>query len=508
MKQIINLLLLITIGVFAFTINASGQTAGIDWVSRNSAADNNWLSVTYGNGLFVAVSTTGSGNRVMTSPDGINWTARNAAADNDWTSVTYGNGLFVAVANTGSGNRVMTSADGINWTIRNSPANNSWRGVTYGNGLFVAVAFSGFGNRVMSSPDGVNWTIRDSPADNNWLSVTYGNGLFVAVANSGSGNRVMTSPDGINWTIRNSPADNNWSGICYGNGLFVAVAISGNGNRVMTSPDGINWTLRNSPADNSWFGVIHGNGLFVAVATTGSGNRVMTSPDGINWTLRNSPADNNWISISYGNGLFVGVAYSGSGNRVMTSGTYGGTLPLRLLNLSVKQQNKHCQLQWTTIEEQNTSHFVIEHSSDGRNFSSIGRIAAMGSVATSHNYSFIDEHPEPGTNYYRLKMIDLDGQFTFSKILIVNSPVDEQIIVTAYPNPAHSNTTLSVIAPVAEPATYTLLDQTGRQLYSINTLLSKGANRIVIDMEQLTAGNYYLLLQGQRMARSIKIIKQ
>jgi hypothetical protein len=129
----------------------------------------------------------------MTSPDGINWTIRTSAADNQWFSVCYGNGLFVAVSYDGSGNRVMTSPDGINWTIRTNAANNQWLSVCYGNGLFVAVANSGSGNRVMTSPDGINWTIRTSAADNQWHSVCYGNGLFVAVAITGSGNLVMTS---------------------------------------------------------------------------------------------------------------------------------------------------------------------------------------------------------------------------------------------------------------------------------------------------------------------------
>jgi hypothetical protein len=62
-------------------------------------------------GLFVAVASTGTGNRVMTSPDGISWTARSSAADNSWVSVCWSKemGLFVAVASTGTGNRVMTS---------------------------------------------------------------------------------------------------------------------------------------------------------------------------------------------------------------------------------------------------------------------------------------------------------------------------------------------------------------------------------------------------------------
>jgi hypothetical protein len=120
------------------------------------------------------------------------WQIRSSAADNEWYSVTYGNGLFVAVASGGVGNRVMTSPDGITWTIRSSAADNNWRGVTYGNGLFVAVATTGTGNKVMTSPDGITWTIRSSAADNYWYSVTYSNGLFVAVASGGVGNRVMT----------------------------------------------------------------------------------------------------------------------------------------------------------------------------------------------------------------------------------------------------------------------------------------------------------------------------
>ena len=71
----------------------------------------------------------------MTSPDGINWTSRSTPVDNNWQSVCYGNGLFVAVSTSGEGNRVMTSPDGINWTIRSTPFDNNWYSVCYGDGL-------------------------------------------------------------------------------------------------------------------------------------------------------------------------------------------------------------------------------------------------------------------------------------------------------------------------------------------------------------------------------------
>ena len=189
----VSVLLMVAAGTLMGAGAAKADQGGFTWTSQTSAADNYWRSVTYGNGLFVAVSYDGSGNRVMTSPDGITWTSRTSAADNYWYSVTYGNGLFVAVAYIGVGNMVMTSPDGITWTSRTSAANNGWRSVTYGGGLFVAVANSGTGNRVMTSPDGVAWTIRTSAADSTWNSVTYGNGLFVAVGYGGTGNLVMTS---------------------------------------------------------------------------------------------------------------------------------------------------------------------------------------------------------------------------------------------------------------------------------------------------------------------------
>ena len=299
-------------------LHPAAAATGIDWTAGSAAAANSWRSVTYGNGLFVAVSALGIGNRVMTSPDGITWTIRTSAADNSWYSVTYGNGLFVAVSYTGTGNRVMTSPDGITWTSRTSAADNLWRSVTYGKGLFVAVSSSGTGNRVMTSPDVVNWSTQTSAANNGWQSVTYGNGLFVAVSNDGTGNRVMTSPNGITWTIRTSAANSGWQSVTYGNGLFVAVSSSGSGNDVMTSPDGITWTIRTS-AGNSWNSVTYGNGLFVAVSTDGSNDGVMTSPDGITWSSRTPSSNDPWFAVTYGGGRFVAVEYGG--DQVMYSGS-------------------------------------------------------------------------------------------------------------------------------------------------------------------------------------------
>ena len=188
-----------------FVTDSSSVPAGVTWITRTSVADNTWSSVAWGNGMFVAVAGSGTGNRVMTSPDGITWTLRSSAADNNWNSVTWGGPAgqetFVAVAGTGTGDRVMTSPDGITWTTRASASDNSWSSVTWGGPAgqetFVAVAISGTGDRVMTSPDGITWTPQTSAVDNFWYSVAWGGPTgqetFVAVAINGTGNRVMTS---------------------------------------------------------------------------------------------------------------------------------------------------------------------------------------------------------------------------------------------------------------------------------------------------------------------------
>lgn len=372
----------------------------------------------------------------MTSPDGITWTTRTSAADNLWNCITYGNGVFVAVASSGTGNRVMTSSDGINWTARASISDNmDWDYVTYGNGLFVASASSGSSTamRIMTSTNGISWTGRHDNI-NYWNCVTYGNGLFVALRQATT-NGVITSPDGINWSYRDAPVAKNWRSITYGNGLFVAVSYEGNTDQIMTSPDGINWTARNAPVANQWWNVTYGNGLFVAVAGSGTGNRIMTSPDGINWTIRNSPADNAWYGLTYSNGLFVAVSVNGSGNQVMTSGTFG-VLPLQWGKFDAQQKADSVLLTWTTLQEQNTQDFQVQHSINAQQWTAVGTLPAAGNSNTVRNYQYVHQGPFKTSmqHYYRILQRDLDGKFSYSKVIRIEYP-EAATDVVLYPNP-------------------------------------------------------------------------
>ena len=108
------------------------------------------------------------------------WTQATLPASEDWSSVCYGNGKFVAVAS--YSNIAAYSTDGVTWTQATLPANADWRSVCYGNGKFVAMAMNS--TIAAYSTDGITWTQTTMPNKLSWQSVCYGNGKFVAMANS------------------------------------------------------------------------------------------------------------------------------------------------------------------------------------------------------------------------------------------------------------------------------------------------------------------------------------
>src|SRR5688572_20635943 len=215
-------------------IRLERSNIGLDdsWESQVGAGSFLVRDITFGNGLFVAVTISGGTTHVLTSPDGESWTLQ-TTPDAEWTSVVFGNGLFVACAQN-TDDRIMTSTDGITWTLVTVDL-YAWQAIEYGNGIFVAIGE----DRAITSPDGVVWTLETTAANLGWNDIAYGGGFFVAVASSGS-DRVMRSSDGATWTLHSSADDTvSWESLTFGNGLFVAVAPRNfaSNNLIMTSID-------------------------------------------------------------------------------------------------------------------------------------------------------------------------------------------------------------------------------------------------------------------------------
>ena len=135
-------------------------------------------------------------------------------------------------------------------------------------------------------------------------------------------------------------------------------------------------------------------------------------------------ASNNFV-------LTNGVVSTGL-NELTLSGVT--TLPLTWLSFVVVKQNETALLKWSTVQEQNTRNFTVQHSPNGINWSSIGLLQATGSANTTGSYSYVHSHPVTGINYYRILQTDMDYRKSFSSIRTVKfTKTDEPFIIIGNP---------------------------------------------------------------------------
>lgn len=185
-------------------------------------------------------------------------------------------------------------------------------------------------------------------------------------------------------------------------------------------------------------------------------------------------------------------------------------LPVKYRLFSVRLQGNDGQLAWVTTEEINASHIAVERSVDGRSFVSIGSLPAAGTSASEKQYQFFDRNVSfLGVQlvYYRLKMVDIDGKYSYSKTVLL--PLDETgSLIRLYPNPAKDHATLLVSAKQNESAAYRITDYSGRILLTRALVLNPGSNAIDLPLEGLAPGVYTIQLRGQTILHVIPFIRQ
>jgi uncharacterized delta-60 repeat protein len=170
--------------------------------------------------------------------------------------------------------------------------------------------------------------------------------------------------------------------------------------------------------------------------------------------------------------------------------TQGAPLPVSLLDFTGVSQNKSVLLQWKIATEKNLARFVIERSGDGNRFLTINSITVRAINAVTTNYSITDSQPLQGINFYRLKMVDADGEFTYSNIIAVKITADSKLHI--FPNPVTK--VLFVEANGNnENAIVQIVDAGGRKLKEIKVFLN-GATSFSVDVSNLPNGIYNLVI--------------
>ena len=170
------------------------------------------------------------------------------------------------------------------------------------------------------------------------------------------------------------------------------------------------------------------------------------------------------------------------------------TTPVTLLNFTVQRVKKINKISWSTSQEINSKIFIIERSNNGRNFSAIGQIAATGNSYTTINYSFTDNAPAKGINYYRLKQVDIDNTAKYSAIRNVRNEGTADIAV--YPNPVKDIIKIDISSDKADKVSISITDMSGKLVYSKSSIdITEGMNNPGINASSLKAGTYIIKIQ-------------
>jgi hypothetical protein len=146
--------------------------------------------------------------------------------------------------------------------------------------------------------------------------------------------------------------------------------------------------------------------------------------------------------MALGTNPYVGIAYTTHDNSVLDTTlvdhvtlSVGGVLSVTIINFNAKNVNdKSALLNWTTSGEINNDRFEIQRSTSNTDFETIGSVAGNGTTSKSLSYTFADNHPEDGTNYYRIKQLDKNGNVSYSPTVSVKFDFRK---IEIFPNPAH-----------------------------------------------------------------------
>lgn len=165
-------------------------------------------------------------------------------------------------------------------------------------------------------------------------------------------------------------------------------------------------------------------------------------------------------------------------------------LPVRLGMFNAKLIENSVHLDWITYSEENNSGFDIERSSDAKRFEKIGFIEGKINSTSENNYTATDPFPLTGISYYRLKQIDLNGTYAYSRVRSVNNTNAKPVIV--YPNPVRDILTIDLKGNKVL-GNLTILNILGQEIQHTDL---KGTGQTAIDVSTLTPGMYFYRLDN------------
>jgi large repetitive protein len=248
------------------------------------------------------------------------------------------------------------------------------------------------------------------------------------------------------------------------------------------------------------------NGITVAYENQGNSN----TPFMVKLNVADNPFDG--ISISTNPNLaFVDLDKNGmddvffggnDGNLYFYLGSGCTVLPVEMAYFNATAKGQMSILDWMTATEQNNEGFYIQRSIDGENWETLDFVHGFGTTNEPQNYSYIDERPLAGFNYYRLKQVDYSEDFEYSDVRVVEFE-GKSLAVNVYPNPVQDVLNIDFEGEVQD-AVFSIFNISGQLVRQEN--LSNANN--LIHLSDLDGGFYFIKVEGKNVNINQKIVKQ
>jgi hypothetical protein len=218
-----------------------------------------------------------------------------------------------------------------------------------------------------------------------------------------------------------------------------------------------------------------------------------TAPTGTKYTAIEMTISGDWLKLD--------------GLSLITTTT--GVLPLQLISFKATPVTNINILEWNTENEVNTSKFEIEHSLDGLSFSTIATTDAISDLQNSKAYNYKHAVNTKAKSYYRLKIIDKNGSFSYSNIISIVNDNISVVTVSVFPNPFVSKITVQFNSTTKNINVIKLIDQTGKIINRNTQAGNIGINTITLqNLDSYATGIYFVeIWNGANKIKTEKIVK-
>ena len=226
---------------------------------------------------------------------------------------------------------------------------------------------------------------------------------------------------------------------------------------------------------------------WVKLTKSGSVYSAFASPDSVQWSQIGNATD---LGFGANTPVYVGLALTSHDNTILSTATLdhlssSGLTEFQLLSFTGELiSSQLVTLNWTTALELNTDYFIVEKSTDNLHFSAIDSVPAADGGRFMESYSANDNAPGHAVNYYRLRMVDVLGNYKYSQLVVIR--LSNNKIPLMGPNP--TNTTVTIFQGEDTIENVIFYDFLGRRVMSINNSVS--APTLTIEVSHLSKGIY------------------